>query len=219
VGVGERGTSKRRVSASQLDRLPRKVGGRIDEAAINRILETLSLVGTEGILLEGVDARKLDPAIATEIKWLHWGGPIAGALQLLTNHIACEARERRKASELRARKKVARALKALSEARIALREVGLGDETKLGAAATTLAFFRDNIKGTRWTNERIAGEFLPSLYRISGKPPKLTRPSRTKHSGETVRFIQAFMRELGIKYSKESIIRAMQDAKKPKRPR
>jgi hypothetical protein len=195
-GVGERRRSERPVSASQLDRQTRRVGSPIDKAAIDRILETVSLVGTKGFLLEGVDARKLDPAIATEIKWLHWGGTIAGALQFLASHITCEARERRKASERCARKKVARALTALSEARIALWEVGLGDEATIGPAATTLAFFQDNIKGSRWNNERIAGEFLQQLYWIFGKKPKLTRPSeshaaRTNHSGETVRFISS----------------------------
>jgi hypothetical protein len=79
--------------------------------------------------------------------------------------------------------------------------------------------FRDNIKGTRWNNERIAGEFLQQLYWTFGKQPMMTRPSRAGQGGEAVRFIQAAMCELGIDYSEESIIRAMQDAKKPKRPR
>ena len=73
-----------------------------------------------------------------------------------------------------------------------------------------------------WNNERIAGEFLPLQYWTFTKRPKMTR-ARLEHNtivvGETVRFIQAVLDELEISYARESIIRAMQDAKKPKRHR
>jgi hypothetical protein len=65
-----------------------------------------------------------------------------------------------------------------------------------------------------WNNERIAGEYLPLQYLMFGKKPTMTR------GGETVRFIQAVLRELKVSlFEESSIIRAMQDAKKPKRRR
>jgi hypothetical protein len=45
------------------------------------------------------------------------------------------------------------------------------------------------------------------------KKPTITR------RGKTVNFVQAVMSELGVSYNEESIIRAMQDARKPKRLR
>jgi hypothetical protein len=204
-------------SVSELDRLSRFVGAPIDEAAVDRILKIISLVGTTGILAPDVDAETLDEAIAAEIKRVRWGGALRTSLGFLTAIV------RRRSNASLARKEIARLKKAVSKAEIALRELeelDQGNDATLALAAAALARLQDNIKEAwDWSDERIAGEFLPALYGIFGKRPKITRPGKTGHSGETVRFVQAVMGELGIVYSRESIIRAMTGAKKPKRRR
>jgi hypothetical protein len=85
---------------------------------------------------------------------------------------------------------------------------------------------RENLEDAKfWTTERIAGEYLPAQYHgIVGKEPKMTRPKVAREkleveTPETIAFIQAVLTELDISYSRESIIAAMQAAKKPIRKR
>jgi hypothetical protein len=64
------------------------------------------------------------------------------------------------------------------------------------------------------SNEQLAGEFWPAEYaQFSGRRATMTR------GGDTVRFVEAAMHEIGIEYSEESIIAAMRQAKKPIRRR
>jgi hypothetical protein len=100
------------------------------------------------------------------------------------------------------------------------------NQAAFARAEMALEAVRQNLESARsWTKERIAGEYLPQQYLgIFGKPPKMTRPSLPRHKqrmqvSETMRFIQAVLSELGISYSSESIIAAMQAAKKTKRHR
>jgi hypothetical protein len=201
--------------ATKLERLSRTIGASVDDKAVDRILATVNFAGTSGVLAAGVEAVKLDPATGAEIKRMRWGGEVRSILGLLTVMV-----RRRKLSTPRNRKKLNTAAKALNEAKIMLRS-DPAYEAALALAEMSLERVQDNMQDARaWNNERIAGEFLPQQYWTFTKRPKKTRKSMATGIAETVAFVQAVMRELEIiPYSEESIIRAMQDAKKPKRYR
>jgi hypothetical protein len=115
--------------------------------------------------------------------------------------------------------KAIKAIKALSEAKIMLTS-DPAYEAALALSEISLERLQDSMENARaWTNERIAGEYLPAQFWTFTKRPTKTRPSETTRGGETVRFVWAVMRELGILYAPESIIRAMQDANKKRRRR
>ncbi len=199
---------------SRLDCLADIFGVAVDKAAVDRILPIISLTGTTGVLAPGVDATALDAETAAAIKRTLWGGELLTILQFL----ACIV-ERRKLSTPKALEKVRKASSAgLSATDIALKVLDPVSPDKLTAHVLQLMEH-----SREWTNEVIAGEFLPAQYSaIFWKRPTMTR------GGEAVRFVQAVMRELGIKvvykgkrrdYSEESIISAMTKARKPKRRR
>ncbi len=190
---------------SRLDCLADIFGVAVDKAAVDRILPIISLTGTTGVLAPGVDATALDAETAAAIKRTLWGGELLTILQFL----ACIV-ERRKLSTPKTREKVRKASSArLSAADIVLKVLDPMSHDKLTARVLQLM---DDSRG--WTNGVIAGEFLPAQYSVLfWKRATMTR------GGETVRFISTVMSELGICYSEESIIRAMQDVKKTKRRR
>ena len=200
--------------AAHLERRSRQIGASVNDAAIDRILATINLGGTTAILAPGVVAEQLDNATAAATKRARWGGEVRSILSFLTAMV-----RRRKLSAPRHHKRMARAAKALSEATV-LMENDPAYEAALALAEMALDRVQNSMEDAKaWTNERIAGEFLPKEYWIFTKRPTMTRVSKTTTSGETVRFVRAVMRELKIQYSEESIIRAMQDAQKPKRYR
>jgi hypothetical protein len=209
-------------TAAQLERRSRSIGAPVDDAAIDRILATVDLADTTAILAPGVDAAKFDAATSAEIKRMRWGGEIRSMLSFLTAMV-----RRRKLNTPQASRKMAKLAKALCEAKTVLKN-DHANEAALALAEMALDRLQENMKGARdWTNERIAGEFLPAQYWTFTKRPKMTRPKMTRprlaggavQVGETLKFIQAVLNELGIEYERETIIRAMQDAKKPKRHR
>jgi hypothetical protein len=205
--------------AAQLERRSRLIGAPVDDAAIDRVLATVDLTGTTGILTPGTEVAKLDAETAAEIKRGIWGGEVRSTLSFLAATV-----RRRRLSTSQARKKVATAAKALSNAKIMLRH-DPAIEAAFALAGLALDRVQENLADARsWTTERIVGEFLPQQYRgmIFGKQPKMTRPSMAGEElriSETMRFIQAVLSELGISYSTESIIAAMQAAKKERRYR
>jgi hypothetical protein len=71
-------------SAAELERLSLTIGASVDDAAVDRILATIDLAGTTGILSPGVEADKLDAATATAIKCARWGPTIRWMLSFLT---------------------------------------------------------------------------------------------------------------------------------------
>jgi hypothetical protein len=71
-------------SAPQLERLSRQIGEHVDDAAIDRILATVDLAGTTGILPPDYDASNLTAKKAAEIKRARWGGEIRSVLSFLT---------------------------------------------------------------------------------------------------------------------------------------
>jgi hypothetical protein len=125
----------------------------------------------------------------------------------------------RELSSSQAREKIAKLIDALSDAGIARLRNDPANEAALALAEMGLNRLRENmIDARRWTNERIAGEFLSRQYWNFTKRPTTSRKTKKQPSGsETVKFVQAVMRELKISYSEESIIRAMKEAKRPKR--
>ncbi len=203
-------------TAAQLERRSRSIGAPVDDAAIDRILATVDLAGTTTILA-GVEAAKLDPATAAKIKHARWYGEMRSMLSFLTAMV-----RRRNLNTRQAGKKMAKLEKALSEAKTVLK-TDPAYEAALVLAEKALDRLQENMgDAMAWTKERIAGEYLPQQYWTFTKRPKMTRPKLTGGNvaeGETVRFIQVVMTELKIPYARESIIRAMQDAKKPKRLR
>jgi hypothetical protein len=190
------------------------IGAPVDDTAVDRILATIDLAGTTAILSPGVEAEKLDAATATEFKRTRWGGAVRSMLGFLTALI-----RRRALSTSQARKKIAGLIDALSDPKVIKLGNDPANEAALALAEMALGRLHENMVDARaWTNERIAGEFLPRQYWTFTKRPTPLRKSKKQPSGsEAVRFVQAVMRELGISYSAESIIRAMKDASKPKR--
>jgi hypothetical protein len=218
--------------AAQLERRSRMIGAPVDDAAIDRILATVDLTGTTGILAPGVEAATLNAGQASAIKRTRWQGEVRSMLSFLAAMV-----RRRKLNTSQARKKVATTAKALLQAKTVLKD-DPAFEAALALAEMALNRVRENLVDARaWTTERIVGEFLPKQYlgMIFGKQPKMTRPSVARLSdktsrlrprlgeklriSETMRFIQAVLSELEISYSRESIIAAMQAAKKEKRYR
>jgi hypothetical protein len=193
-------------SRSQLDHLLYRFAAPVDDAAIDRVLATFSLAGITGILARNVDAATLDEKTAAKIKRLRWGGAVKTMLGFLT---AIVQRRERAAVLKRGRKSpVARQF-----ARSVLKFLEPASDDELFDR-----LLREAAQAREWTNERIAGEYLPQQYRaISGKEPSM--PRRSDEMSEAVQFIQVVMREVGIRYSHESIIAAKTAAKKPKRRR
>jgi hypothetical protein len=70
--------------ATKLERLSRTIGAPVDDGAVDRVLATVDLAGTTGILAPGVEAAKLDAATAAQIKRLRWGGEVRSILGFLT---------------------------------------------------------------------------------------------------------------------------------------
>jgi hypothetical protein len=146
-------------SAAQLERRSRQIGAFIDDAAIDRILENIDLTGTTGILAAGVDAAKLNAGASATIKRLRWGGQIRSMLSILTAMV-----RRRKLSTARARKKLTGIVNALSAAKTCLRNDPAYDAA-LTLAEMLLTRVQDELNDAKsWTNERIAGEFLPAQF-------------------------------------------------------
>ena len=201
-------------SAAELERLSYLIGAPVDDTAIDRILSSVDLIGTTGILMPGVEAEKLNAVTAAAIKRGRWGGEIRSMLSFLTAML-----RRRELSTSQARTKIAKLANALSDATFVKLRNDPANEAALALAEMALRRLQEIMKDARaWTNERIAGEYLPLQYWTFTKRPTMSRKSKKVPSGsETVRFVQAVMRELGISYSEESIIRAMKDAKKPRR--
>jgi hypothetical protein len=174
--------------AAQLERRSRSIGALVDDAAIDRILEPIDLAGTTAFVA-GIDAAKRDAATAAAIKRKRWGGEMRSMLSFLTTMV-----RRRELDTREARRKMARLAKALSEAMEVLR-TDPGCEAAFVLAEMAFTRLRENMRdASSWTNERIAGEFLPLQYWTFTKRPKTTR-TRLEHEkivvGETVRFIQA----------------------------
>jgi hypothetical protein len=187
-------------SAARLERLSRQIGAPVNDEAVDRILATIDLAGTT-VLLPGIDAKMLGPSTTAEIKRYRWGGSMRSMLSFLGAIVHL-----RKLSTQEARKKISKLAKAFAQT---------GDqEVALALAKMALEQSQaETIDASTWTNERIAGEFLPQQYYLFGKTPTMTR------GGEAVTFIRAVLRELQIPLSQETIIRYWQDADKPKRPR
>jgi hypothetical protein len=203
-------------SAARLERLSCQFGVPVDDESAERILATIDLAKTT-VLLPGIDAAKLDATTAAAIKRARWGGSVRSMLSFLGAIVHL-----RKLSTREARKEIVKFAKTFAQT---------GDrKTALALAKMALEQAQAKaIDARAWNNERIAGEYLPTQYHVMfGKPPKKTRPklARGKLRGklevqesETVRFIQAVLSELGISYSRESIIAAIQGATRPKRRR
>jgi hypothetical protein len=195
----------------------------VEDAAIERVLATVNLMDTIGILVPGVDPAKLDQKTAAEIKWLRWAGGVGKTLSLLR-----AVMQRREAAPalVRLRKAVAHKQEtpSVQALRASLKLLDPMSDDKLlermledtqpphvhrGALAPP---GRAVILGLAWSNEQFVQYLLEQYRVIFGKQPKITR------GGEAVKFIQTAMREAGIKYKVESIIGAMRSAKKPRRP-
>jgi hypothetical protein len=199
--------ARRMRSPTQLDRLLRRFAAPIDVAAVDRILATVSLANTTGVLAPGVDAATLDEVTAAEIKRARWGGAVGTMMGFLMAIVA----RRREMSKSQALARVRKSPRAMKTVQAVLRYLDPSSDDKL--PERMLWHMKD---AQWWTTERIVGEFLPAQYQaIFGKWPAMTR------GGEHVKFIQAVLGEIGIHYADESIIRALQDAKpaKPKRHR
>jgi hypothetical protein len=188
-------------SAARLERLSRQIGVSVNDKAVDRILATIDISGTS-VLLPGIDAANLDAATTAEIKRLRWGGSVRSMLSFLGAIVHL-----RKLNIQKGRREVARLARAFAQT----------NDREVALALTKMALEQAQAKAIdarAWSNERIAGEFLPQQYWLFGKEPTMTR------GGETVRFIQAVLRELRVPLSEESsIIRAMQAAKEPRRRR
>jgi hypothetical protein len=195
--------------AAQLEGRSRSIGAPLDDTAIDRILETVDLAGTTAVL-GGVDEANINAAAIKRGR-----GEIRSMLSFLTAMV-----HRRNLNTPQASKKMAKLAKALSQAKTVLKTEP-AYEAALALAQMALDRLQENMKDAKaWTNQRIACEFLPAQYWTFSKPPKMTRPSRYQPTyAEAVRFIKAVLKELKISYAEESIIRGMQDARKPKRPR
>ena len=188
-------------STARLERLSRQIGVPVNDEAIDRILTTIDLAKTT-VLLPGIDPAKLDAATIAAIKRLRWGGSVRSMLSFLGAIVHL-----RKLSIQKGRTEVVRLARAFAQTND--REVALA----LAKIALEQAQAKA-IDARAWSSERIAGEFLLQQYSLFGKEPTMTR------GGETVRFIQAVLRELRVRLSEESsIIRAMQAAKEPRRRR
>jgi hypothetical protein len=200
--------------AAELERQSRLVGAPIDDAGIDRILEAVDLSGIPGILIPGLEASAVDMRTIAAIKRGRWGGSVRSMLSFLAT-----MSRRRKLDTVRARRRIARIKALLSSDVMTLLRGDPAHHAALALAELALERVRENTEeARRWTKERIAGEYLPNQY-LMFKQPKMTRSNPLTGSGEVVRFIRAVMGEVGISYSEESIIRAMQAAKKPKRYR
>jgi hypothetical protein len=223
--------------AIQLERLSRTIGAPVDDAAIDRILATVDLAGTAGILAEsyeaakpdldgstrifaeGKETNKLSGSQVAEIKRWRRGGSVCSMLSFLKATV-----RQREMSTLRTRKAIVTAKASLSSGAMATLRSDPSYDASLKLAEMAIDRLQESLEGARaWTDERIAGEYLPNQYHgIFGKRPKMTRRKfvgEEVHISEAIRFIQAVLDELGISYQEESIISAMQAAKKPKRYR
>jgi hypothetical protein len=130
---------------------------------------------------------------------------------------------RRKLNTQRAINKTENLAKKLSETKTLLK-TDPAYEAALLLAEEALVRLRENMyDANTYTNEYIAGSYLPKSYtQIFGVEATTTRPKVVRgevRKSETMRFIQAFLRELGISYADESVISAIQASKKPKRYR
>lgn len=173
---------------SKLDRLLSTLSASVEDGAAKRILETIKLK---------------QPAIFYE-----------GQVRMMLVFLLAIVR-RREVSTAPARRKIAKAIRRArlpnDATAIALRV--LDPEIGAEGPARVLEQVLETVKhAALWTNERIAGEYLPLQFEAFFMKQR-------ELGGETVLFIEAVMRELDIPYSKSSIIRAMQDANKPKRRR
>jgi hypothetical protein len=200
--------------AAELERQSRLIGAPVDDAGIDRILATIDLSGIPGVLVSGVEASALDMRTIATIKRGRWGG----AMRSMLSFVSAMSR-RQKLDTLRTRRRIARIKALLSSDVMILLRSDPAHDAAFSLAELALERVRENTEDARrWTKEQIAGEYLPNQY-LMFKPLKMTRSNPRTGSGEVVRFIQAVMQELGISYSEESIIRAMQAVKKEKRYR
>ena len=210
-GANSRRRKSETHSAARLERLSRQIGMPVNDEAVDRILATIDLEGTT-VLLPGVDAGKLEAATTAGIKWSRWGGSVRSMLSFLGAIVHL-----RKLSTPEARKKIAEFGRALVQTN--------DQEVALAIAKMALEQAQANAVDARaWTNERIAGEYLPQQFHaLTGNPPKMTRRKMGRDDRveitPTMRFIHAVLIELGISYTEESIIAAMQAAKKKRRKR
>jgi hypothetical protein len=191
----------------------------VDKAAIGRVLATITINLDSGILdgvfrlAPGVDASTLDAAQHDAIKqMLHkrWGAAVGTLLGFLKALVQRRERSR----ESRALKRVQKSPKAHQFACELLRAI---DPSAVRGNNLKHLFLLP--KDLAWaSDEFIAGQMLPEFYRATfGKRPTMTR--NKNGMSESIHFVQAVLREVGIAYKPESIISAMFSAKKRRRRR
>jgi hypothetical protein len=127
-----------------------QIGAPVNDEAVDRILATIDLAGTT-VLLPGIDVRKLDAPTTAAIKRARWGGSVRSMLSFLTATVHL-----RKLSTQEARKELAKLARAFVYTKDPANKVAL--------ALAKMALEQSQAKridARAWTNERIAGEFLP----------------------------------------------------------
>jgi hypothetical protein len=199
--------------AAKLERRSRSIGAPVDKAAIDRILETIDLAGKKAFLIPDPGAVKVGVADAAKVKYFCWGEQIRSDLGFLT-----AVMRRRKLNTRQAIKKTENIAKKMSEIKTVLKTDPAYEAALLLAEEALVRLQENTYDANTYTNERIAGGYLPKSYQhIFGVKATMTRSK--EGISEAIRFIQAFLRELGISYEVESIISAMQASKKTKRKR
>jgi hypothetical protein len=109
--------------AEELARRALTISAPVEDAAVDRILATIDLTGTTGVLAPGNEAQNLDPA---DFKRMLWGAEISSMLSFLTAMVRC-----RKLNTLRARRKMTKLEDAFSQAKLVLK-IDPGTEAALG---------------------------------------------------------------------------------------